>query len=267
MSSKCIILVVVFFLALLTALPQYAQASTDDTGFLWLVNRENVLPNGYVPKNLTQYGNLLVQKEAHEAFTQMKTAMAEDGITGLRLQSAYRPYSHQQAIFNRRINELVAKGHAREEAELLAAKSIQPPGASEHQLGLALDVSIDGKLTQAFGDTAHGKWLEDNCYKHGFIIRYPREKTDITQIVYEPWHLRYVGAPHAYIMKNLGLTLEEYLDYIRDAQMYVTWGEDTYYLLMYSEVLPEDTLSDVVHISSIFAEKQQFIITMQRRRH
>lgn len=134
--------------------------------------------------------------------------MHADEIYGLRLQSAYRSYSYQRAIFEEKVRALTAEGI--ENVREIAAQSVQVPGASEHQLGLALDVSIDGKLSQSFAETDAGRWLAENCHNFGFIVRYPQGKTDVTSIVFEPWHLRYVGLPHSQIMKEKSLTLEEY---------------------------------------------------------
>jgi len=195
----------------------------------------------------------------------MLAAMESDDIYGLRLQSAYRTYGHQRTIFDRKKQELSAKGYSEIEAESTASMSIHPPGASEHQLGLALDVATDGTLTQAFGETKAGKWLEENCHTFGFIIRYPNLKTDITKIVYEPWHLRYVGVPHSTIMKNLNLTLEEYLLYIKQVKTYMFWAEDTdYFLVCYSHSLPSDLPPQTVDVSSLSPSKSEYIITLRK---
>ena len=252
----------VLLLLVITLVPDVAAS---DSGILWLVNRNNRLPSDYKPADLVEYNGVKLHGAARKAFAQMIEAMTKDEIHGLRLQSAYRTYSYQQAIFNQRVKELQAQGYDKPEAESKAAKSIQPSGASEHQLGLALDVSVDGKLTKTFGETPAGQWLEAHSHNHGFVIRYPCSKTEITQIVYEPWHLRYVGTPHATIMKNLDLTLEEYLDYMRQAQMYIFWGEDGgYYLLSYSDALPAVLPPGVVDISSISANKNGYIITTRK---
>jgi len=239
--------------------------SSGDSGLLWLVNRSNMLTSSYVPPNLCEYQGIRLQSVARDAFVQMLKSMEEDGIYGLRLQSAYRSYSYQQAVFNQREKELKAKGHSKSEAENMASKSIQPPGASEHQLGLSLDVSIDGKLTQAFGETKAGKWLEEHSHKYGFVIRYPSSKTEITQIIYEPWHLRYVGTPHSTIMKNLVLTLEEYLSYIKQINMYIFWEENCdYYFLLYSNSLPEVLPPGTIDISAFTSGETEYIITTRK---
>jgi D-alanyl-D-alanine carboxypeptidase len=111
------------------------------------------------------------------------------------------------------------------------------PGASEHQSGLALDVTIDGTLRQSFGETKAGKWIADNCQRFGFILRYPQDKTGVTQIIYEPWHLRYVGVPHAAFMKEMNLCLEEYIRRVADNGSSVYWVEPgvSYYLIEYTK--------------------------------
>jgi len=268
MPSKYLIAVIVFFISTIFAVHtayanDFVPMECTDSTLLWLVNKENKLYANYEPADLVEYGGVRLRSAAQKAFVQMIAAMESDGIYGLRLQSAYRTYAYQEAIFNQRIGEFVARGHSKLEAEYNASLSIQPPGASEHQLGLALDVSIgNNKLTQAFGETEAGKWLNSHCHEHGFIIRYPSSKTDVTQIVYEPWHLRYVGTPHAAIMKNLEFTLEEYLRYIREVQMYVFWGENNaYYLLSYSPSPPFNFSCAEVSVSSLDIHKRAYIIT------
>ena len=232
-----------------------------DSQLLWLVNRENTLPSTYRPQNLITHQGVTLRREALEAYLFMEAAMKADGIQNLRLLSAYRPYNHQKAIFSRRVKELEVT-HTRAEATEKAAWSVQPPGASEHQLGLALDVTTDGKLTQAFGGTPAGQWLADNCHRYGFIIRYSAAHTQTTCIIYEPWHLRYVGTPHAAIMQAENLPLEAYGSYIKAAQMYVFWGEGEYYLLSYSDTPPQDG----AFFSSVNPGKTGYIITRVKPR-
>lgn len=257
----CKFIMVTLLTVLLTAQVTYA----NDSEILWLVNRNSRLSSDYKPAEIVEYKGIRLHGVAHKAFVQMLKAMEQDGIHGLRLQSAYRPYNYQQAIFNQRVKELQVQGYSKHEAESKASQSVQLPGASEHQLGLALDVGVDGKLTQAFGETPAGKWLEEHSHNYGFVIRYPHSKTEITQIVYEPWHLRYVGTPHATIMKHFGLTLEEYWNTMRQAQMVIFWGENgEYYLLSYINALPVVLPSEVVDVSSIGASKDEYIITTRK---
>jgi len=211
------------------------QILAAEPNFLQLVNKANPLSSDYKPSQLCQHNGIYLHSAARDAFTEMLSQMQNDGIHGLKLQSAYRSYEYQAAVFNQRIKELMANGNNKQEATTLAAKSVQPPGSSEHQLGLALDVSIDGTLTQDFGNTPAGIWLAEKCHHFGFVIRYPAIKTDITQIVYEPWHLRYVGIPHSHIMKEQGLTLEEYWGFLQSIHAYVHWLSDSeYYLVSYT---------------------------------
>jgi D-alanyl-D-alanine carboxypeptidase len=207
------LVLLIFFLF---AFPSVGYAVSPNESPLRLVNRESPLPADFVPGDLVEYEGVQLRAPARDAFVEMLAVMEAEGIGGLRLQSAYRSYSYQKAILNEKIRELRAGGKAasKEEAAEIAEQSIQPPGASEHQLGLALDVSINGQLSQAFAETEAGKWLAQNCHKFGFIIRYPQNKTAVTDIIYEPWHLRYVGVSHAKIMFENRLTLEEYHSYI-----------------------------------------------------
>jgi len=237
-------------------MPCVAQA---DTGFLWLVNKQNSLPESYAPSSLVDCKSVKLRQETADAFNIMQEAMTEEGMSALHLQSGYRNYGYQQAILRQREKELMAKGHSKPEAAMLALKSVQPPGASEHQLGLALDVSINGKLEAAFGETPEGIWLAENCHKFGFIMRYPAHKTHITGIVYEPWHLRYVGHPHASIMKELDLTLEEYQNYLRQVGIYMFWGETEYWLVMYKTTPSEDG-----DVSSFNISKNEFVTVYKK---
>lgn len=211
-----------------------SSVPSTEISYLTLVNKSAPLSAGYVPPNLCKYNGIALHPIARDAFVKMLSDIESEKIYGLKLQSAYRSYSYQSAVFNQRVKEVMAKGHTKYEAKIIAAKSVQPAGASEHQLGLALDVSIDGTLTPNFGETLAGKWLAENCHKYGFIIRYPESKTEITKIMYEPWHLRYVGEPHASIIKELNMTLEEYWEFIKSIYAYVYWLPDGgYYKIFY----------------------------------
>jgi len=240
------------------------EAQTTDSHLLWIVNRHNPLDEHFKPHPLAEYQGVKLHAEALDAFLQMKEAMQAGGVGGLRLQSAYRSYDYQRAIFDQRVKELMNKGMTKDEATYKASQSIQRPGASEHQTGLALDVSINGILDQSFAETDAGKWLDENCHHFGFIIRYPQSKTEITKIIYEPWHLRYIGNPHAYIIKEMELTLEEYWCYIKSSDMYVAWGEGgNYTLVIYANEVPNG--DGIIGISSSAQEKEtEYIITMKR---
>ncbi|MBQ9987524.1 MAG: D-alanyl-D-alanine carboxypeptidase family protein, partial [Erysipelotrichales bacterium] len=133
------------------------------------------------------------------AFNTMRTEAAAEGLT-LWNASGYRSYTYQKGLYN---NYCARRGQSA--ADTFSAR----PGFSEHQLGMAIDLNT---ITQEFKNTAEGQWVANNCYKYGFIIRYPEGKDHITGYIYEPWHIRYVGVDLATILYNGGewITLEEY---------------------------------------------------------
>ncbi|EAC5427709.1 D-alanyl-D-alanine carboxypeptidase family protein, partial [Listeria monocytogenes] len=138
----------------------------------------------------------------------------------LAMVSAYRSVAYQEEIFNANVNTLMSQGHTKEEAIRITKLTFTEPGYSEHHTGLAVDVvdqdwyqNHTGELlNEGFGDTDGGKWLQAHAREYGFIIRYPKGKHDITQIDYEPWHLRYVGVEVATYIEEHALTFEEFLE-------------------------------------------------------
>lgn len=122
--------------------------------------------------------------------------------------SGHRSYDYQQTLLN---NEIAQKG------EVEAYNWVAVPGCSEHHTGLAFDVCLydDGERDEYTG-TGDYVWINQNAYRYGFVVRYQEDKAAITGISHEPWHFRYVGVPHAYVMKEKGLCLEEYIDFLRD---------------------------------------------------
>ncbi|MBQ4650968.1 MAG: D-alanyl-D-alanine carboxypeptidase family protein [Firmicutes bacterium] len=190
----------------------------DDGDLLVLVNKYYTVSKDYKPKDLVTidnkygtYTDMEMKDVAYEAYKKMYADAKEEGFD-LKLCSTMRSYNTQKTLFN---NSL--KNRGRETTNVRSAY----PGRSEHHTGLALDVtsaSMGWGLTQDFIDYADGQWINDHCHEYGFIIRYPKGKTDITGYAYEPWHLRYVGIDVAtYIMAN-DLTLEEYLDKVPPQQ-------------------------------------------------
>lgn len=186
---------------------------------LALVNKEFALPEDYEPEDLVRpnvsfsFGDLDIEKaylrkEAAEKLEEMFAAAVLDGIQ-LYAVSGYRSYERQKQIYN---YEVI---HSGQEA---AEQVVAVPGYSEHQSGLAMDISgasVDYKLVEDFGEKPEGQWLAENAHKFGFILRYPKGKEDITGYSYEPWHFRYVGGEVAsYIYEN-DLTLEEYFNIVK----------------------------------------------------
>ena len=132
--------------------------------------------------------------------------------------SAYRDYDYQQELFNNKVHSLQKEnGYSVSKAQQEAATVVAAPGTSEHQLGLALDL-VDANhvvLDESQEETVAYQWLKAHCHEYGFIVRYPNGKTEITGIIYEPWHFRYVGEEAAKIIMKNEITLEEYLrDYL-----------------------------------------------------
>lgn len=186
---------------------------------LILVNGQNMLTQHYKPRGLIQepVAKIWVKKETYDAFCKMNQAAQTAGLSALVLVSGYRPYVYQEKLFNKKIDNLVKEGLKLEEAIKKASTVVARPGTSEHQTGLAIDLTSDNlageqdPLIEVFGETEHGKWLNLYAHHYGFILRYPKDKTHITKITYEPWHYRYVGAEHAGKIKTAGICLEEYI--------------------------------------------------------
>ncbi len=151
-----------------------------------------------VPKNYNQGGGLT--KETQQAFEKMKNDAKKDGIN-LTIASGYRSYDYQKQLYEK---YRARPNQSQEYVETYSAR----PGYSEHQTGLAIDVCM---ASQAFLGTPEQKWLEANCVKYGFVIRYPQGKEDKTGFMYEPWHIRYLGVETAKKLDESGLCLEEYL--------------------------------------------------------
>lgn len=125
--------------------------------------------------------------------------------------SAYRSWEKQNELFSNRVSSFISQGYSRTEAEKEAGKVVAVPGTSEHQTGLALDiVDINNQhLDESQEQTPVQQWLMENSWKYGFILRYPNDKSDITGIIYEPWHYRYVGKKAAKEIYEQGICLEE----------------------------------------------------------
>lgn len=191
-------------------------AQTDLGGYLVLVNRDYVLSEQYEPKDLIKpnvrhtSSAILMREDAARALEELFAAAKEEANLTIYAASGYRSYQTQANIYQRKIKSTGSV----EKAQLLVA----PPGASEHQLGLAMDLkaSKDSNLSAAFAKTKAGQWVAENAHRFGFIIRYKEEWTDITGYAYEPWHIRYVGKEHAQIIYQMNIPLEEYIAALRD---------------------------------------------------
>lgn len=191
----------------------------NPSNILALVNKQYLLPGFYAPSDLKRpavefsFGDEKVEKaflrkEAADALTQMFNEAKKDGLELLAV-SGFRSYARQKSVFDAEVNRSGKEN---------AIKAVAIPGASEHQSGLAMDISSRSNhldLTEAFAKTKEGEWLAKNAHRFGFILRYPKGKENITNYEYEPWHFRYVGVKAATIIYIHKWTLEEYFDDVK----------------------------------------------------
>ena len=206
--------------ALMTAAPH-----NDESGLLFLQNRQWRVSRYYAPVTVKADvpGQLQdMRADAAAALEEMFAACREEtGIT-LKAVSGYRSYQRQSTIYQNKLDKV----GTRERADQYVAR----PGASEHQLGLAMDVgqkSDDVNLTSSFGRTKGGKWVAENCWRFGFILRYQEGWEDVTGYEYEPWHVRYVGKENAQRIHEANMPLETYLLLLREETlMWILTGEE-----------------------------------------
>lgn len=184
---------------------------------LVLINKQHSIPEDYTFTLGTIKGNMKCDERIIPELTELMQAAKQDGIT-LVICSPYRDYDRQIMLFNRKIKAYMKKKMTYLEAYRVTAQAVTVPGASEHQIGLALDIISDSysSLNEGFGETAAGQWLAAHSYEYGFILRYPQGKEDITGIEYEPWHFRYVGKEAAAYIHNHALTLEEFVSQLEE---------------------------------------------------
>lgn len=176
---------------------------------LLIVNKTYPLPSDYVPKNTYKDAssykdkvcNDCIDKEAYAAWKEMKADALAVGLN-LWIQSGYRPYLLQQNLYN---------GYVKRDGKAAADRYSARAGYSEHQTGLCFDIN---NPSSSFNDTEEAKWIDNNAYKYGFILRYPKGKEDETGYMYESWHVRYVGKDLASTLYNDGdwITLEDYFN-------------------------------------------------------
>lgn len=181
--------------------------------YLVLVNNKNPMEEGYVPELTELEPDYSVDSRIADAAKKMLKDAKKAGMQ-IVICSAYRSVERQEQVFNDSLKDRLNQGMSYWDAFADNRLSVAEPGTSEHALGLALDLISNQytELDKGQEDTKEAKWLKENCHKYGFILRYPPEKTDITGIIYEPWHYRYVGVEHAAEIMESGLTLEEYLE-------------------------------------------------------
>lgn len=186
--------------------------SREKETLLMLVNPWNPLPEDYEPQLVFLGDGIYMDERAAGPLTKMLEACLAAGYMSVPI-SGYRTQEYQQELYDNKVERLLRDGWPEDRVEEEAAKSVAVPGTSEHQLGLAMDIldvnnpNLD--ITQEW--TNAQRWLMKHCTEYGFILRYPNGTTDVTGIIYEPWHYRYVGKETASAVAASGLVFEEYL--------------------------------------------------------
>lgn len=176
------------------------------------------LINGYVLLN----NEIKLSEDVALEFSKMVAAAEQDGVRNFSINSGFRDFDEQQSLYLE-----------------MGSDYALPAGHSEHNLGLSLDV---GSTQMKMANAPEGKWIEENAWKYGFILRYPKDKTAVTGIEYEPWHIRYVGLPHSAIMKEKNLALEEYMDYLKKEKAISTTILGEKYEISYYPVTKDTTI-------------------------
>lgn len=199
-----------------------------------LVNATHTVDEFFTPADLVLLKDVLGNKlvtlaskkirgvsTAVEALKTMLEAAKAEGLGKWQVSAGYRSWDDQVSTLNRKTNSEMSRheGWSRAKARKAALRTTAEPGASEHHLGLAFDVNVKG--ASVFAGTKQQKWLHEHCWEYGFIIRYQKEKEEITGIADEPWHVRYVGVEHAMYMLEHNLCLEEYLEGIGNGTIQV----------------------------------------------
>ncbi len=181
---------------------------------LLLANRNNVV-TGYspdttsIPRANCQDGqDYRFDSRAYDDLMNMINAAADDGVK-LTVVSSYRRYESQQRLYNKKVQYYKNKGYSDADAREVAATVVAVPGTSDHGLGLAVDFNY---LSPKYENTKELTWLRNNAEEYGFVMRYPKNKENVTGVIYEPWHYRYVGVDNAVKMNDEGLCLEEYVE-------------------------------------------------------
>ena len=182
-----------------------------------LVNHTSKMPDDYT-FDTKECGsatavNKTLQTVACDAFLEMQKAAAADGVT-VWMQSGYRSVKYQTSLYERKTKYYLDKGYDNATAREKAAAVVNPPGYSEHNCGLAADLNSPEHtgLDEGFEKTAAFRWLCEHAGDYGFILRYPKDAEDKTEIIYEPWHWRYVGVENAAKINASGLCFEDYIE-------------------------------------------------------
>jgi zinc D-Ala-D-Ala carboxypeptidase len=182
-----------------------------------LVNPWNELPDNFDVERITLKNGQSIDKRTYPDLQDMLEDARGEGLSPI-ICSSYRTREKQESLFINKIQACLSQGYSQKEAEIEAARWIAAPGTSEHQTGLAVDIVSRSyqHLDEEQENTPEQRWLMENSYKYGFILRYPKDKADFTGIAYEPWHYRYVGKEAAKTIFEKKICFEEYLNSINE---------------------------------------------------
>lgn len=190
--------------------------------YLVLVNVDNGLGADYAPAELVTIQDKSLDKTVAQQLQLMLDDAKNAGLDTINIYSAYRNYTKQETNYNNKVSYFLGEGYSEDRARELAAEVVNPPGKSEHQTGLATDictadiVNTYGNLNEAFENTDEFTWLYEHCAEYGFILRYPKDKVEVTGITFEPWHYRYVGVERAKEIMDQKICLEEYIQGLKE---------------------------------------------------
>lgn len=179
------------------------------------------------------YNDTYLSEDIALEFSEMIAAANKEGVNNFWITSGFRNFDEQRELYQQ-----------------MGSDAALPAGYSEHNLGLSLDV---GTTQTTMAKAPEGEWIENNAWKYGFILRYPEDKSDITGIQYEPWHIRYVGLPHSAIMKEKNFVLEEYLDYLKEKKKISAKVEGKKYAVSYYSLSENMTIN--------IPKKQEYVIS------
>ncbi len=185
---------------------------------LSIVNEDRPIDDLYIPESLVcdPVMHIWLVKEVYEAFYEMNRALQREGLPSIYGRRGYLCFAYQKKLFQNEVQKNIRQGLKAELAYEKARRTLMPPGCSEHQLGLCIDIALhhmqqDNSIS-IYEESPQFHWMREYATSYGFILRYPKDKMFYTKFSYRPWHYRYVGIGHAKKMAKLGLCLEEYYE-------------------------------------------------------
>ena len=200
--------------------PLVPVVSEENSWMTRLVNSTTLLEEGYVPELVVvNSAGYKFDARAAEDLKAMLQAARDEGLSPM-ICSSYRSWERQNTLFENQVVKQQNSGLPYEEAYEKAKTVVAFPGTSEHQTGLAADIVATSHqlLDDSQEQTAEQQWLMEHCWEYGFVLRYPKDKSEITGIIYEPWHYRYVGHEVAQYIHENGLCLEEYWQQVEEQE-------------------------------------------------